>query len=214
MPADEGRRDDPQREVEGEEKEGGQKDSRLGPDVEVAAGGGPSQEDERAYPPLPVASIPRKQEPGGMWTLSPQLLYLTVPLHNTDASAVPDHTQKESRFDENTESNAAANGKKSSWKSTAYATAKLLLYGVRDSADAFAPLKSVAGGLCFILENCEVWFSLAALSQLLLVPQRVKGNEQTIESLAHRVKALAESLRSPVSEGDVKEQQRRKTLEQ
>ena len=42
----------------------------------------------------------------------------------------------------------------------------------------------------------------------------MKGNEQTIESLAHRVKALAESLNSPVSEGDVKEQQRRKTLEQ
>jgi hypothetical protein len=27
---------------------------------------------------------------------------------------------------------------------------------VRDAADAFGPLKSVAGGLCFILENCEV----------------------------------------------------------
>jgi hypothetical protein len=40
----------------------------------------------------------------------------------------------------------------------------------------------------------------------------MKGNEQTIESLAHRVKALAESLRSPISEGDGKEQRRRKTL--
>ena len=45
---------------------------------------------------------------------------------------------------------------KSSWKATASASAKLLLRGVRDSADAFGPLKSVAGGLCFILENCEV----------------------------------------------------------
>ena len=42
------------------------------------------------------------------------------------------------------------------WGSTVSSTAKLLLRGVRDSADAFAPLKSVAGGLCFILENCEV----------------------------------------------------------
>ena len=41
----------------------------------------------------------------------------------------------------------------------------------------------------------------------------MKGNEQTIESLAHRVKTLAESLRSPVPEGDIKEQKRRKTLE-
>ena len=44
----------------------------------------------------------------------------------------------------------------SNWKSTSSASAKLLLRGVRDSSDAFGPLKSVAGGLCFILENCEV----------------------------------------------------------
>ena len=54
---------------------------------------------------------------------------------------------------------------------------------------------------------------MVALSQLLPDPQRMKGNEQMIESLAHRVKALADALLSPVSEGDVKEQKRRKTLE-
>ena len=91
-----------------------------------------------------------------MWTLSPRLLCLIILLHNADASVVPDHTQKESLPDDNTEPNATADEKKSSWGSTAYATAKLLLYGVRDSADAFGPLKSVAGGLCFILENYEV----------------------------------------------------------
>ena len=42
------------------------------------------------------------------------------------------------------------------WGSTASSSAKLVLRAVRDSADAFGPLKSVAGGLCFILENCEV----------------------------------------------------------
>ena len=42
------------------------------------------------------------------------------------------------------------------WKATASSSAKLVLRAVRDSADAFGPLKSVAGGLCFILENCEV----------------------------------------------------------
>jgi len=51
---------------------------------------------------------------------------------------------------------AAADGNKPDWKTTASASAKMLLRGVRDSADAFGPLKSVAGGLCFILENCEV----------------------------------------------------------
>ena len=45
---------------------------------------------------------------------------------------------------------------KSSRKSTVSASAKLLLRGVRDSADFFGPLKSIAGGLCFILENGEV----------------------------------------------------------
>jgi len=51
---------------------------------------------------------------------------------------------------------AAADENKSNWKSTASATAKLLLLAVRDSADAFPPLKSVAGALCSILENTEV----------------------------------------------------------
>jgi hypothetical protein len=59
------------------------------------------------------------------------------------------------RPNESAEPSASAD-KKSNWKSTASATAKLLLRGVRDSADAFGPLKSVASGLCFVLENYEV----------------------------------------------------------
>ena len=42
------------------------------------------------------------------------------------------------------------------WGTTASSSAKLVLRAVRDSADAFGPLKSVTGGLCFILENYEV----------------------------------------------------------
>ena len=53
---------------------------------------------------------------------------------------------------------AAADGNKSDWKPTASASAKLILRAVCDSADAFGPLKSVTGGLCFILDNCEVLF--------------------------------------------------------
>lgn len=41
------------------------------------------------------------------------------------------------------------------WWSTASSEAKLLR-NVRDSTNAFGPLKSIAGDLCFILENCEV----------------------------------------------------------
>ena len=73
---------------------------------------------------------------------------------NAVTSTVSDHATL--HHDKSGEPSAAADETKSNWKSTASATAKLLLRGVRDSADAFGPLKSVAGGLCFILESCEV----------------------------------------------------------
>jgi len=54
--------------------------------------------------------------------------------------------------------------------------------------------------------------SPACTVRRLQVPQRTKANTQEIESLAPRVKALAESLCTPVSEGDA-EGSRRKALE-
>ena len=150
--------DNPQgRKVDVDEKEVSQTHSRLDPDVEAAAGSGPGREIKRASSPLPVTSIAPKQEPDSTWTLLPQPLRLITPLGNADGLTVPDRVQRDPHPCENAELSTAANKKKLSWKSTALATAKLLLRGVRDSADAFGPLKSVAGGLCFILENCEVW---------------------------------------------------------
>lgn len=43
--------------------------------------------------------------------------------------------------------------------------------------------------------------------------QRTKENEEAIESLAPRVKALSASLCTSVSEGDFKEKERRKKLD-
>ena len=83
------------------------------------------------------------------------MLHLNILSGNTDTPA-PNPTPEDIHSSENTEPSAAADEKKSDWKSTASATAKLIIRGVRDSADAFPPLKSAAGGLCFILENCEV----------------------------------------------------------
>ena len=105
---------------------------------------------------------------------------------------------------------------KEDWQSTVSDTAKLFLRSVRDSADAFPPLKSVAGGLCFILENYEVWLTSHTLleARCSYSFQRAQGNRQAIESLAPRIKSLAESLCAPVSEGDAKESFRRKRLEQ
>jgi len=74
---------------------------------------------------------------------------------NVDTITVPGHVPEIIRTDK-VEPSATAEENKSNWKSTVSATAKLLLRGVRDSADAFGPLKSVAGGLYFILENYDV----------------------------------------------------------
>ena len=138
---------------------------------------------------------------------------LTAPPGNVHTSAVSDCVRSALHPDEGGGPSAVMDEGKLNWKSTAFATAKLLLRGVRDSADAFGPLKSVAGGLCFILENCEVWFSIVHYPQCLQKSQRMKANNQAIESLAPRVKTLAESLCTPISEGDTKEQDRRMKLE-
>ena len=78
------------------------------------------------------------------------------PTGNRGISTVSDRVPTPLHRDKSGEPGAAADEIGSNWKSTASATAKLFLRGVRDSSDAFSPLKSVAGGLCFILENCEV----------------------------------------------------------
>jgi hypothetical protein len=86
--------------------------------------------------------------------------FLIIPSDNADSAAdtvtVPDFAVPDHVPGENADPNAVANEKKSNWRSTASAGAKLLLRGVSESADGFGPLKSVAGGLRFILENCEV----------------------------------------------------------
>ena len=139
-------------------------------------------------------------------------MLVTFSDHSTDkmgTSTISDHVPATLHHDESGEPSPVANENKSNWKSTASATAKLLLRGVRDTADAFGPLKSVAGGLCFILENCEVRSPSRIRCLVLTGPQQSRANTRAIESLAPRVRALAKSLCAPVSEGDVKEGSRR-----
>ena len=135
-------------------KETSQRHSGLDPEVEVAVGSGPGREVERAHPSPSTPSIPPTGEPDSTREFSFQLSYLIIHL-----DAVPDHAPEDVRPNESDGQSAATNENKSNWRSTMSATAKLLLRGVNESADAFGPLKSVAGGLCFILENCEVWSS-------------------------------------------------------
>jgi hypothetical protein len=133
-------------------------------DVEVAVGSGSRREGddsggeevERVYPSPSTPSLVRGRQTDGIEMRLFLLLLLIVPSDNVDISTAPDHGPEVARPNEGAEPSAAADEKGLGWKSAASSTAKLLLRGVRDSADAFGPLKSVASGLCFVLDNCEV----------------------------------------------------------
>ena len=83
------------------------------------------------------------------------LLPLIGHLDNIDNSTI--HDQIRDALGSGQSKPDITDGKKfEQWKSVASATAKLFLRGVKESADAFPPLKPVVGGLCFILDNFEV----------------------------------------------------------
>ena len=83
------------------------------------------------------------------------LPFITITPADADNSTTGDHGE-ESRGKHQQDT---IGQHKDDWRSTVSASAKLLLYTVRVSADAFPPLKSIAGGLCSILENFEVRFT-------------------------------------------------------
>ena len=127
-----------------------------------------------------------------------------------------DHELKRNEIDvgdENVGPSVTVDQNRLDWKSTVSSSAKFLLRGVRDSADAFGPLKSVAGGLCFFLENYEVRPPPLPPPTMLTGAQQTKANKQAIESLVPRVGELAALLCEPVPEGDFKERERRNMLE-
>ncbi|KAF9777727.1 hypothetical protein BJ322DRAFT_520240 [Thelephora terrestris] len=153
--------------------------------------------NQRSYPRPGVETV---AEAGHSGKVEQALSDTTIldDAQSNEPAPVSDDAPKDLQHGVAAEPGAITDEKKSNWKPTASAAAKLLLRGVRDTADAFGPLKSVAGGLCFILENFE----------------RTKTNQRDIETLAPRVKALAEQLCEPVPEGDVEERERREQLEE
>ena len=105
----------------------------------------------------------------------------SVPRPEPHVVTSSDHERRgdgSSANDENVGPSTAVDEKKSGRGPTVSSSAKLLLRGVRDSADAFGPLKSVAGGLCFILDNCEVRLPPHLLSATLIDRSAHRG-EQT-----------------------------------
>ena len=151
VPVSEGGRDGGGGEVFDEGREVDEKGSHLRSGVEGVESG-PSQEgknfDEEKVDPV----NPSPSE--GMEAVTTGLsLPATASLDNTDGPAVPDHAQQVPTDEREP---GAADGDTSNWKSAASATARSLLYTVKESSNAYAPLKSIAEGLYFILNNCEV----------------------------------------------------------
>ena len=98
--------------------------------------------------------------------------------------------------------------------SAASAAAKSTLYRVKESPNAYPPLKSIAASLWHILDNCEVWASPHILNlQCLQLLQETGVNQEAIGSLAPQVRILSDSLRDPFTGGNVDERRREKERE-
>ena len=81
------------------------------------------------------------------------MLLLIVHSGGVDTSTIPDHAPEVLHPDESVKPSVTVDKNGSNCMSP---TAKILC-GVRDLASAFGPLRSVAGALGFILENCNVY---------------------------------------------------------
>ena len=145
------------------------------------------------------SSTPHVQESKGMWPLpSSRTSYLNNPFscgnvadrsisgrfrsifskkRSKQSEGSPSHTANTSAIDVNTPD----------VKTIATSSAKLALRGVKETADAYPPLKSVVGCLCFILDNYEVrpWsLTLFQTGVLTLVPEndRMSPNDGIVDT--------------------------------
>lgn len=98
---------------------------------------------------LYIISLPCEQEPDGAWTFSPLPLSLITRLDKAGTCAFPCRMPQDLRLNESIEPSATPNEKKSSWRSAAFATAKLPR-AVRDSTpsvhSSLLPKVSVLAG--------------------------------------------------------------------
>ena len=82
------------------------------------------------------------------------------------------------------------------------------------SSDASSPFKSVARDLSAILKNCKVQLLtlVSPFPQRSQLSHQLKMYRQTLESLVPRAEKLAQSISTPVPEGEFGEEERRKVL--
>lgn len=139
---------------------------------------------------------------------------LTVPSGNPDSSAIYHRVQEPAQPSNHVPGPCVGDEDVLNLKSNTTSEAKSSLLGVKESARGFPPLKFVAGGLCLVLDSCEVRFPSNTFnlycSQLL---QQTEVNREAIELLAPRIKILSESLCAPIPLGDVNEKEREEDRE-
>ena len=98
---------------------------------------------------------------------------------SNDLPSVPDFNKSEPvKLSSYVIDPSAAYENKSNWKSTAYASTKLVIDVVKESSDIFTPLKSVAGGLSAVLKHYDVRYAyLATPSASLIVVELASDGE-------------------------------------
>jgi len=81
---------------------------------------------------------------------------LTIPSGNLDNSAIPQRVREPGQLPSRVLSSSVVGREGSALKSIATSGAKYFLQGVKEYPGGFPLLKSIAEGLCFILDNYEV----------------------------------------------------------
>ena len=77
-------------------------------------------------------------------------------LRTVDTRKVPNPTVREKRCSGRCPNSVAADEAQQNRDPTASAEAKLTLRRIAESQNSYAPLKSIAISLCFVLDNCKV----------------------------------------------------------
>ena len=129
--------------IEGREVGGGNLHLRLG--VGPSQGGN-NTDEERVHQVNPSPSE-SNESTTTYWSLPSS--------DNIDISAVPDPVQQALGVSEG--ESGPADADKLGWRSTASAMAKSFFRMVKESQNAYPPLKSIAECLYIVLNNCEVW---------------------------------------------------------
>ena len=97
---------------------------------------------------------------------------------HTGNFVVTDRTRSTPSEDKNLESSDRTfdQGAESSWKSTAYSSTKVVIDVIKESSDAFPPLKSVASGLAAVLKHYDVR-SLSSIQSTILTIALASDNQ-------------------------------------